>query len=324
MFDWVSLDWIYHGISWILLRWHGLWDMVIGDRLALGTNWDWVLAIVFLVVTVRVALFPLFIKQIRAQRAMQAIQPQIKEIQKKHKGDRQALQQETMKLYQESGANPLMGCLPLLLQLPVFFGMFHILRRIRPDNEATTLYGWTEAQFHSAGDATLFGAPIAATFSSSARDLALMGASGTTVKIVAATLVAIMIITTFLTTKQMIRKAPPTEDPNQRMIQKLMLYGIPATLLFSGGIFPIGVVIYWVTTNLFSLGQQQWVLHKYPIKDPKANGAGKDVKDVKAGSKPKDGSKNGELPKIDGKALAPKPGVKPTAAKKNKKRKARR
>ena len=328
MFDWISLDWIYYGISWILLRWHELWDMVLPEGLVLGTTFDWILAIVFLVLTVRVLLFPLFIKQIRAQRAMQALQPQIKELQKKHKGDRQALQQETMKLYQESGANPLMGCLPILLQLPVFFGMFHILRRIRPTNDATTLYGWTDGQFLSAVDAKLFGAPIAATFGSSAKDLVLMDAQSTTVKIVAGVLVAIMIVTTYLTTKQMIRKAPPTEDPNQKLIQRMMLYGIPITLLFSGSIFPIGVVIYWVTTNLFSLGQQQWVLHKYPPPNLAANGNGNGASGkvgAKAGGKDaKAGAKNGEESKIDGKALAPRPGVKPVNTKKSRKRKARR
>ncbi|MQA24980.1 MAG: membrane protein insertase YidC, partial [Micromonosporaceae bacterium] len=252
-----------------------MWNALLPDKPFLGTTFEWILAIVFLVLTVRVLLFPLFIKQIRAQRAMQALQPQIKELQKKHKGDRQKLQQETVKLYQESGANPLMGCLPIVLQLPVFFGIFHILRRIRPNNVTDkTLYGWTVDQWDSAVQAKLFGAPIAATFTSSAADLAKMDASTVTVKIVAAILVAIMIVTTFLTTKQMLRKAPPTEDPNQKMIQRLMLYGIPVTLLFSGGYFPIGVVIYWTVTNLFSLAQQQWVLHKYPPPTFNGNGNG--------------------------------------------------
>ncbi|MGH3728998.1 MAG: membrane protein insertase YidC [Micromonosporaceae bacterium] len=332
MFDWVSLDWIYYGISWILLRWHELWDMVLGDGRVLGTNWDWILAIVFLVLTVRVVLFPLFIKQIKSQRAMQTLQPKIKELQAKHKGDKAALQAEMMELYRKENANPLMGCLPLLLQMPVFFGMFHILRRFDPFQTInTTLYGWTQPQWDSAVEAKLFGAPIAATFGSSARDLQAMGASPTTVKVVAAVLVAIMIVTTYLTTQQMLRKAPPTEDPTQLMIQRMMKYGIPATLLFSGSIFPIGVVIYWVTTNLFSLAQQQWVLHKYPPPNLAAKpgtaaaGKGQAGKAQSGKAKAKDAAANGEQPKIDGKALAPRPGVKPSNTKKsNRKRKARR
>ena len=92
----------------------------------------WILAIVFLVVTVRVILFPVFVKQIKSQRAMQALQPKIKELQEKHKGDRETLQKEMMELYRKEKANPLMGCLPMFLQIPVFLGLFHVLRRLEP------------------------------------------------------------------------------------------------------------------------------------------------------------------------------------------------
>ena len=89
----MSLDWIYYAISWILLRWHDLWSFIgIPDSRILGTNWAWILAIVFLVVTVRVVLFPVFVKQIKSQRAMQALQPKVKELQEKHKGDKETLQ----------------------------------------------------------------------------------------------------------------------------------------------------------------------------------------------------------------------------------------
>ena len=128
----------------------------------LGTNWAWILAIVFLVVTVRVILFPVFVKQIKSQRAMQALQPKVKELQEKHKGDRETLQKEMMELYRTEKANPLMGCLPMFLQIPVFLGLFHVLRRLNPAKHADkTLYGWTADQFDSASSATLFTAPIA-------------------------------------------------------------------------------------------------------------------------------------------------------------------
>jgi YidC/Oxa1 family membrane protein insertase len=260
------MDFIYTAISWILLFWHDLWDRIMPATAALGTNWQWILAIVFLVLTVRVILFPVFVKQIKSQRAMQALQPRVKELQDKHKGDRESMQKELMELYRKEKANPLMGCLPMFLQIPVFLGLFHVLKRVRPgrDEKWQTLYGWTADQFQSAAEAKLFNAPIAAHFTSSAKELATLDASGVTVKIVAAILVAIMIVTTYLTSRQMILKTGWSEDPQQRMIQKLMLYGIPFSLLISGGLFPIGVVIYWVTTNLFSLGQQFWVLRKYP------------------------------------------------------------
>ena len=251
----MSLNWIYWVISQILLFWHSVWDAILPGRAILATNWDWVLAIIFLVVTVRVILFPLFVKQIKSQRAMQALSPKIKELQEKHKGDRETLQKEMMELYRKEKANPLMGCLPMFLQIPVFLGLFHVLKRLNPNLPRNkTLYGWTVDQFDSASQARLFGAPIYNTFQT----------GGTGVKIIAGVLVLIMICTTFLTSRQMILKTGWSEDPNQKMIQRLMLYGIPLSLLFSGYLFPIGVIIYWVVQNLFSLGQQFWVLRKYP------------------------------------------------------------
>jgi YidC/Oxa1 family membrane protein insertase len=115
----------------------------ISDGRVLGTNGSWVLAVVFLAVTVRVILFPVFVKQIKSQRAMQA------------------------------------------LQIPVFLGLFHVLRRLSPTKELTTLYGWTDSLFHSASAASLFTAPISSKFGSSAAELAALEANGTTVKVIA-------------------------------------------------------------------------------------------------------------------------------------------
>jgi len=343
------LEWIYWSISWILLRWHQLWDSILPNRAFLATNWDWILAIVFLVLTVRVILFPIFVKQIRSQRAMQAIQPKMKQLQEKHKGDRETLQKEMMELYKTEKVNPLMGCLPLFLQIPVFLGLFHVLRRISTTNPKPELYGWTKNEFFSAAAARLFDAPITNSFAT----------GDTVVKIVAGILVIIMMATTFLTSRQMILKTGWSQDPQQRLIQKLMLYGIPFSLLLSGWYFPIGVIIYWVTQNLFSLGQQYWVLHKYPppvmpgatpMKAAGGKATGTKATGTKAtgaktagtkttrttggaavsgnGKGPEQGDKTGLFrrkreattpvvaPQIDGKALAPKPGAKPVNRKK--------
>ncbi len=332
----MSLDWIYYAISWILLRWHGLWDAIgIPDGRFLGTNWSWVLAIVFLVVTVRVILFPVFVKQIKSQRAMQALQPKVKELQNKHKGDRETLQKEMMELYKTEKANPLMGCLPMFLQIPVFLGLFHTLRRLNPNNTQTTLYGWTADQFHDATHASLFTAPLASKFGSTVAEMTALGANGSTVKVVAGILVLVMMATTYATSRQMILKTGWAEDPQQKMIQRLMLYGIPLSLLVSGSLFPIGVIIYWVTNNLFTLSQQQWVLRKFP--PPQM--AGKTTTAVKVvggtakptGSSPKSpvqpartgglfgrkaAAEEPQNPVVDTKALAPKPGAKPVNPKK--------
>ncbi|WP_019870195.1 membrane protein insertase YidC [Salinispora oceanensis] len=316
------LDPIYITISWILLRWHQLWDAIgVPEGVVLGTNWSWILAIIFLVVTVRVILFPVFVKQIKSQRAMQALQPQVKALQEKHKGDRETLQKEMMELYRKEKANPLMGCLPMFLQIPVFLGLFHVLRRLNPDKplDKKTLYGWTVDQFDSASVAKLFTAPIAGKFGSSPEELAALGADGTTVKIMAGILVLVMMGTTYLTSRQMILKTGWAEDPQQRMIQRLMLYGIPASLLISGAIFPIGVIIYWVTNNMFTLAQQQWVLRKFPPPpSAKSSTAGKTVQPAKSGGlfgRGKSAPSAATQPAAT-KVAAPKPGAKPTSQKK--------
>jgi len=342
----LSLDWIYYAISWILLRWHDLWTAIgIPEGPVLGTNWTWVLAVVFLVVTIRVVLFPIFVKQIKSQRAMQALQPRVKELQEKHKGDRETLQKEMMELYRTEKANPLMGCLPMVLQIPVFLGLFHTLRRLNPGNTKTTLYGWTVQQFHDATHASLFTAPLPSKFGSTAAELAQLHANGSAVKIIAGVLVLLMMATTYMTSRQMILKTGWAEDPQQKMIQRLMLYGIPFSLLISGSIFPIGVIIYWVTNNLFSLAQQQWVLRKFP--PPKMagrtlTGSARTTTPAKGaatggknGTPPaKGGPKNPVQPArtgglfgrkpapapepqvVETKALAPKPGAKPVNPKK--------
>ena len=185
------LDPLYWAISWILLQWHTVWHLVFRGSSFLGTDWEWVLAIVFLVLTIRGILFPVFVKQIKSQRAMQALQPKVKELQEKHKGDRESMQKELMELYRKEKANPLMGCLPMFLQIPVFLGLFHVLRRLGPFKAADkkTLYGWTIEQFDSASHAKLFTAPIAGKFGSTAEELARLEANGTTVKIIAGILV---------------------------------------------------------------------------------------------------------------------------------------
>jgi YidC/Oxa1 family membrane protein insertase len=314
----ISLDPIYYAISWVMLKWHALWAAAgLDNGQFLGTNWDWVLAIFFLVITIRVVLFPLYVKQIKSQRAMQALQPKIKELQAKYKGDRQAMQQELMALYKTEKANPLMGCLPLVLQAPVLISLFHVLRHLsHPDSSdhQKTLYGWTQSLFDSAAHAHLFGAPIAAGFRSPKSLVTELNSTTLNVQIIGGILIALMILTTYLTQRQMIARTGWATDPQQKMVQRLMLYGVPVMLLISGSIFPIGVVIYWTTSNLFSLGQQMWILHKYP--PPKNAAVGKEAKPPKPGTKAatKAAEERAEAAAA-AKALAPKVGAKPNARK---------
>ena len=119
-------NFLYTAVSWVLLRWHSLFSLFL-DR---DSGLNWALSIVFLVVTARVLLFRLFIKQIKYQRHMQEMQPQLQALRKKYKDDKAEMQRQMMKLQQEQGFNPLAGCLPLFLQFPVFIGLFHVLRHL--------------------------------------------------------------------------------------------------------------------------------------------------------------------------------------------------
>ena len=221
----------------------------------------WGLSIVFLTVTVRLLLFPLFVKQIKSQRRMQQLAPKVKELQKLHKGDRETLNTEMMKLYKENNANPISGCLPLLLQLPVFFALFTVIRNFKTD--ASAAFGLTEQQLREGAAAQVFGAPISAAFNSPASLISELGANITTVRIVAFVMVIGMGASTFWTQRQMMARGGTT-DPQQIMVQKLLLYVLPLSFAVSGVFFPIGVLLYWLTTNVWSMGQQAWVIKRMP------------------------------------------------------------
>jgi YidC/Oxa1 family membrane protein insertase len=265
------LDPLYRAIAFIVVAIHGALAPVFGT----GSGWSWGLAIVFLTMLMRLLLFPLFVKQIKTQRKMQLMQPKIKELQAKYKGDRESMNAELMKLYKAEGANPLLGCLPLLLQMPVFFALFHVLNGIKPDADGKfhAHSGISADLVSSAAHAKVFGAPIAARFQSSASDLLAYTASPTTVKVVCAIMIVLMGASTFWTQRQMFARTG-SEMPSQ---QKTLLYVLPLTFLFFGINFPVGVLLYWLTTNLWSMGQQHFVIAKMgaygPVKPAVAGAA---------------------------------------------------
>ena len=221
------------------------------------------LSIVFLVVTIRLLLFPLFVKQVKSQRAMQELQPEMAKLRKQYGSDRQGLSQAMMALQKERGVNPLAGCLPILPQIPVFLSLFHVLRRLAPGAEG--LYGWSDELTDEAARAKLFGAPISASFNmTGAKEAAILEiADYTTIRIVAFVLIVIMCFTTFFTQKQIMSRSGPVEG-QAATVQKLLLYGMPLSLFVSGFFFPIGVLLYWFTNNLWTLGQQFFILRKLP------------------------------------------------------------
>ncbi|HLZ38805.1 MAG TPA: membrane protein insertase YidC [Mycobacteriales bacterium] len=246
---------LYTIVTWIVLAIHAGLSPVFGKDSGL----TWGLSIVLLTVVVRLLLFPLFVKQIKTQRAMQELQPKIKELQARHKGDRETLNTELMKLYREHGANPLSGCLPLIAQMPVFFALFHVLNTIAKDKAE---YGLTPELAQSAASAKIFGAPIASSFTGAA-EAARFGASPGTVRVVSVVLIVLMGLTTFITQKQlMARSAASNVDNPMAAQQKILLYVLPLSFAVFGVNFPIGVLIYWLTTNLWSMGQQFIVLRR--------------------------------------------------------------
>jgi YidC/Oxa1 family membrane protein insertase len=252
------LDPLYAVVAWVLVTIHS----GLSTFLDPASGAAWALSIVVLVIIVRILLIPLFVKQIKAQRAMSALQPEMKKLQDKYKGDKERLTQEMQKLWKENGTNPLAGCLPILLQSPFFFALFHILNYVvARDNPNFSL---TPELVEQAQNATIFGAPIASTFLMSSADVVAFGGSPTATKIVCVVFIIVMTVTMFITQRQLMVKNMPTAGNPMAQQQKILLYVFPLVFLFSGVNFPIGVLIYWMTTNFWTMAQQFWVIRNNP------------------------------------------------------------
>src|SRR5262249_48240514 len=245
-----------------MLRWHDLFSTFLPKDGGLS----WALSIMFLVITLRVAMFRFFVKQVKTQRAMQELQPKIQALRQKYKDDRQTLSREIMALQQEAGVNMLAGCLPILLQAPVFISLFHVLRIIKPG--MPPLYSWQSDEIASAAYAKLFGAPIPATFNSPQTLLTDLSGSQVATRLVTLVLIVFMVAATYLTQRMIMNRSATQLEAQQAMIQKLMLYGMPASLAVSGFFFPVGILLYWFTNNLWTLGQQFYILRRMPMKTP--------------------------------------------------------
>jgi YidC/Oxa1 family membrane protein insertase len=259
-----------------------------------ASGWAWGLSIVLLTMTVRIVLFPLFVKQIKSQRRMQEIAPKVKALQAKHKGDRETLNVELMKLYKDHGTNPISGCLPLILQLPIFFALFRVMNEVKPKGDGSFhgKFGLSDQLIEQAAHAKIFGAPISAAFNSSPKLLEQLDGNATTVKVVAAIMVVTMGATTFLTQRQMMARNGAPTDPQQAQVQKIMLYVLPLSFAVFGFSFPVGVLLYWLTTNVWSMGQQHFVIKKMPPVVPGSGEGGKGGKDGPSG-----GSGSGRKPR---------------------------
>ena len=250
-------------IEFILVSFHSLFTAMGMDPAAGAT---WVLAIVGLVVVVRAALIPVFVRQIKSQRKMLEIAPELKKIQDKYKGkkdqfSREAMSRETMELYRRTGSNPLSSCLPLLLQMPIFFGLFSVLSEAQKGNAGIGFM--TQQLAVQFSNASLFGlAPLHESFQGAAS----MNPPQVAVMVIAGVMVVLMTASQFITQLQIVSKNMSEEtkaSPAFRQ-QRILLYILPLVFAFSGFAFPLGVMFYWLVSNFWTMGQQFIVIRNMP------------------------------------------------------------
>jgi YidC/Oxa1 family membrane protein insertase len=266
-------------VSWIVVQFHRLFSMIFLP----DSGWAWGLSIVFMTILIRAALIPVFVKQIKSMRAMQAIQPEVKKLQNKYKAElerakldpekkravQQRQQKDTMALYKEHGTNPFASCLPLLVQTPFFGALYRMLYMVAG---GSSIYFMTSALVKSANKAHIFGAPISAHFSTTAKQLALVGSSVADVKTVIILMTIVYVVTAFITQRQMLLKNSAPDNPMVQQ-QKMMMYVMPFMMAIFCFIAPLGVLIYLLTTNFWTMGQQFFVIHNSPLPGSKAHEA---------------------------------------------------
>jgi YidC/Oxa1 family membrane protein insertase len=233
-----------------------------------ASGWTWTLSIIGLVLVIRAALIPVFVKQIKAQRGMQLLQPDLKKLQDKYKGktdqlSRQAMAQEQMAMYKKHGTNPFSACLPMLIQMPFFFALFTVLSGISTaSREGEGIGAMSHEQVVQFDQSTIFGAPLSATLLHGTPP----GGNVVAVWILSILMILAMTASQFITQKQIMAKNMSEEamaSPFMRQ-QKMMLYILPIVFGVGGINFPIGVLIYWTTTNLWTMGQQFFVIRRMP------------------------------------------------------------
>ncbi|MFE2440717.1 membrane protein insertase YidC [Streptomyces melanosporofaciens] len=250
---------LYDVVSWIIVQFHSFYSLIF-DR---DSGWAWGLSIVSLVVLIRICLIPLFVKQIKSTRNMQALQPKMKAIQERYKSDKQRQSEEMMKLYKETGTNPLSSCLPILAQSPFFISLYQVLNHIANNRPVGVITD--QSMLDSARNAHIFGAPLSVKFMDSASKVESLGASLTDVRIVTITMIVLMSASQFFTQRQLMTKnVDLTVKTPFMQQQKMLMYVFPIMFAVFGINFPVGVLVYWLTTNVWTMGQQMFVIRRNP------------------------------------------------------------
>lgn len=248
---------LYWVVSVILVGFHKFFSLIFDP----ASGAAWALSIIGLTLAIRAMLIPLFVKQIRSSRNMQLLQPRVKELQQKYGHDRERLAQETMALYKETGTNPLASCMPLILQMPIFISLYRLISQAAIGKGHGVL---SDAAAHQMSQAKLFGVSIASTFTKANGDVR--------VQVLAAVLVVAMTATTFLTQRQLMSKNMPPDAMTGQYAQqqKMLLYVLPIVFAVGGIAFPIGLLLYWTTSNLWTMGQQFFVIRNSPAPNTEA------------------------------------------------------
>ncbi|MGL4305047.1 MAG: membrane protein insertase YidC [Mycobacteriaceae bacterium] len=301
------LDFIYYPVSGILWVWHKIFGAVLGPDNFIA----WALSVVFLVFTLRILLYKPFVKQIRTTRTMQELQPQIKALQKKYGKDRQKMAVEMQKLQKEHGFNPVLGCLPMLAQIPVFIGLYHVLRsfnrtgngigqlNLDPElNRQLGNYFFSAQDVQNFLDAKFFGAPLAAHITEKASSVLAYGPDYNKTAVIAVSVPLMLIagLATYFNSRASIARQSPeaAAQPQAAIMNKLALYVFPLGVIVGGPFLPIAIIIYWVSNNIWTFGQQHFVFSRIEKED--------EAKKAEA---------------LERRAAnAPKPGVRPDAKKK--------
>lgn len=269
-FDPGSLDYVYYPVSGIMWLWYKAFGLVLGP----ANFFTWALSVVFLVFTLRALLYKPFVKQIRTTRQMQELQPQIKALQKKYGKDRQRMAMEMQKLQREHGFNPILGCLPMLAQIPVFLGLFHVLRSFNRTSTGIGQLGLSPELNRQLGnyffsvedvgnflDANLFGAPLGATMIQKNGVLAFAEFNRASVIAVGVPIMIAAGIATYFNSRASVARQSPeaAANPQTAIMNKLALYVFPLGVVVGGPFLPLAIILYWFANNIWTFAQQHYV-----------------------------------------------------------------
>jgi YidC/Oxa1 family membrane protein insertase len=311
------LNFIYYPVSFILWVWHEVFGFLLGPDNGIA----WALSVMFLVFTLRAILYKPFVHQVRSMRRMQEFQPEIAKLRKKYANDRQKQAEEMQRLQREHGVNPLGGCLPVLVQVPVFIGLFHVLREFGPTNNdgspRTENYYFGLEEVHSFNRSELFGAKLGNWVLQGEQ---VLNAAGTSIASMLIVMIPLMIaagIFTHITARHSVARqtAAQAENPQTAIMNRLMLYVFPIGVVVGAPFLPLAVLLYWVSNNLWTLGQQYVVYRRIDAEESAKREQAASVRQARA---PRPGQKPVRpeaAPDQEAKQPTKRPGAKPVARK---------